>query len=344
MSKKQGRNELCNCGSGKKYKICCNIEKDQPIKGNTLQFLGSTDATGKSELSKQLHSLTGYYAEDYNRPVRLLSNNIFDIISDESFFKGHYCVSLVIMQRLPVPVRNDIEYELNCLENEYELDNIHFTDILGKGNVLGNKKEEFLEKYTQIVNKINLSCLSISESRDKITRRYGISDLSDDDIYFNLFRENFKRLIPGSKNDYIINVWKEQDNNFGDKHTVSSHHRLWTGIDYILKAFPDKYISICKYPMFFMKRSLLMSSLADLVAYVSNKVQNKIDNRIPLKKIRDEYYLFLKLIKDVFNNFSGLTSKELIEIIDNVYLEFDDPKWVKWYSIDEVKQENNIGL
>ena len=37
VEKKPGRNELCHCGSGKKYKKCClNKYKEQQLKGNDI--------------------------------------------------------------------------------------------------------------------------------------------------------------------------------------------------------------------------------------------------------------------------------------------------------------------
>lgn len=47
--KKLGRNDLCHCGSGKKYKKCC-LEKDQhrerhTVRGKVVQFPGSRPAS-----------------------------------------------------------------------------------------------------------------------------------------------------------------------------------------------------------------------------------------------------------------------------------------------------------
>ena len=41
MAVKPGRNELCHCGSGKKYKSCCQAKENSPMKSNwTLIAIG----------------------------------------------------------------------------------------------------------------------------------------------------------------------------------------------------------------------------------------------------------------------------------------------------------------
>ena len=43
-----------------------------------------------SPLSMKLHSITGWYSNDYIKPVIREGGNLLSIISDESTFKDHY--------------------------------------------------------------------------------------------------------------------------------------------------------------------------------------------------------------------------------------------------------------
>jgi len=51
-----------------------------------------------SPLSINLHSITGFYASDYVKPVVTERGHIFQVVSDESCFKDHYCVCLIVFE------------------------------------------------------------------------------------------------------------------------------------------------------------------------------------------------------------------------------------------------------
>jgi len=263
-----------------------------------------------------LKELTGYGPNDYIKPVRYFSENIFNVYSDESFFKGHYCVSVIVMQANKT-LQKQINRELNSLVEKYEIDTIHFTDLFRKKQ-LGNKRDQFINEFTDIVSKVNLTCLAMSENRDTMLNFFNKGDIKDEIIYHNMFWLVMEELISSAKDDYVINIWKEQENNFTSQHTIDIQNKLIEGIKYIYMRYPEKYFSICKYPTIFMKKELLMSSLADLIAYSVNKIQNKIDNGIPTKKIEKEYRVLLIAIRTIFNNYNCLGSEELVSLIDNV--------------------------
>lgn len=274
-----------------------------------------------SELSLCLHSVTGFYANDYIKSVRKHGGNLFTIISDESEFKNNFCVSLVILPFLDKNYLVNLENSLEKLIREYNIINIHFTDIFGKKNILGKRKSEFLDKYVDIVSKIPMSCLSISKNKEAILLDLQERNASYEDIYFALFWLNFERVMTAFPDDdiYHISVEQEYDMNNPQKYednARSTFNKLYLGIDQLYNKYPDRHISICKHPSFFSKKALLYSSLADMVAYTSNKIQQKIDSDIPINKIERQYKPLLIAMKKVFRNYSSLSSKMLIELID----------------------------
>ena len=50
MTEKPGRNDLCSCGSGKKFKKCCGVQKKLSARGTTI--ISSTSAPSLLERIK----------------------------------------------------------------------------------------------------------------------------------------------------------------------------------------------------------------------------------------------------------------------------------------------------
>ncbi len=277
-----------------------------------------------SELSLALHSVTGFYSNDYINPVKKPEGELITIISDESEFKNNFCVSLVILPFLDKSYLINIENRLENLVNEYNINNIHFTDIFGKKNILGNKKSEFLKKYSDIVSEIPMSCLSISKNKEEILLDIKKEDASYEEIYYSLFWSNFERVMTTFPDNYIYHISLEQEYDMNnpkkyEENARVTFNKLYWGIEQLYNMHPDKYISICKHPSFFSKRALLYSSLADMVAYASNKIQQKIDSQIPISKIQKQYKPLLIAMKKIFQNYSGLSSEMLIELINKMH-------------------------
>jgi hypothetical protein len=276
-----------------------------------------------SPLSKKLHSITGWYSNDYIKPVIKEGGDLFSIISDESKFKNHYSVSLIMMPFLENKFLQVAEAKLTDLVKQYAIEAIHFSDIFGSNKILRGKRNDFLTKYTEIVKTIPMSCLSISKNKDKLLLEMGTHDASDEEVFFSLFWNSFEKIIAvlGNYNIFHIYVEQEYDLNPGKYKDVALKlfGKLYSGINQLYGEYPNKYISICKHPQFFSKQALLYSSLGDLIAYVSNKIQYKIDFGVPAKKIMKEHAELLKLVRNVFKNYSGLPSRELINMVDNVH-------------------------
>lgn len=289
-----------------------------------IRYVNKDDKTNdQSPLSLKLHYITGFYLNDYIKPVIKEGGDIINIISDESVFKDHICVSLIAFPYQKMEFYEKIDKELKKLVVKYGLKSIHFTEIFGKERILGQNRDDFLDEYTKIVVQIGQSsCLSISKNKQTIIKEHGIANSSYEEIFFNLFWNNFIRLAL-LVNDYsIFHIFTEQEDDYIYETAIDNakkqFEKLYSGIDQTLNNIKPKYLSICKHPHIFTKKALLFSSLADLVAYTSNKVQNKIDSNIPPQKIIKEYGLLLKLIKNIFSNYSGLASKEFVELINSV--------------------------
>lgn len=275
-----------------------------------------------SPLSMKLHSITGWHSNDYIKPVINAEGDLLTIISDESKFRDHYSVSLIIMPFLANQFLQDTENKLVDLVTLYSVDTIHFTELFGSKRILKDKRNEFLDKYIEIVKIIPMSCLSISKSKPQLLKEMGISSASDEELFFSLFWNNFERVISAFGDNNVCHIHFEQEYDLNPKKYrdigMRLFQKLYSGINHLYDRYPQKYVSICKHPHFFSKKALLYSSLSDLIAYAGNKLQHKIDSGVPEIKIMAEYADLLKLIRNVFMNYSGLASKELVTMINNV--------------------------
>lgn len=275
----------------------------------------------KSPLSIKLSNITGYYVNDYIKPVIQVGGDIVSIIADESIFKGHFSSGLIILPYLKKEFQNKLETELEELVKKYKISYIHFKSIFGRERILNNNTNSFLKEYSAIVSKVPMTCLSISKSKDALLTEMEAVTMSNEDIFFSLFWNNFERAIPAFQNHSILHIWIEQEYSLEPttyKNVAEKlFKKLYSGIDSLYSRIPDKYMSICKHPHFFTKKALYYSSLSDFLAYSSNKLQNKIDAGISDSKIMKEYKVVLQLFKSIFINYSGLSSSKLIELIRN---------------------------
>ncbi len=114
----------------------------------------------------------------------------------------------------------------------------------------------------------------------------------------------------------------EQENSVNEKNAEklvrNIFTKLYSGIDQAYDRVPNKYISVCKNPHWYTKELLIYSSIADLGAYATNKIQQKIDEGINDKKIKSNHGFLLKAIKLIFNNYSGLPSEKFIKIVNSI--------------------------
>lgn len=273
-----------------------------------------------SPISLELSRITGFYSNDYIKPV-IKAGDLLTIVADESEFKGYVLSGLVILPYLDKEFLSRKENELEKLTEKYGINSIHFTDIFGKAKVLGQRRDEFLQGYSSIVSEVQMSCLSITQNESTLKQEVLSNSATKEEIFFCLFWNNFEKIVAGFPNFSIFHIYTEQEYSLNvskyDSIVNKLFQKLYSGIDQVYSKFPEKYISVCKHPHFF-QRGLFYSSLSDLLAYSSCKLQNKIDLGISEKKIIKEYMPVLKLFKAVFYNYSGLSSEKLIELIQSV--------------------------
>ncbi|MDN4600661.1 hypothetical protein P5G61_05445 [Paenibacillus sp. F6_3S_P_1C] len=290
---------------------------------NNFKYYRFTNNDEKSDdstdLSKQLYKVTGHHANDYINPVINPGGDLYTILSDESEFKGNYGVCLVMMPFLATDFLNRIEKQLEDLTLQFGIKKIHFTDIYGSKQ-LKNRRDEFISSYAEVVNQIPKVALFIGKNKEELFTEVNEKVMSNEEIYFTLFWNNFERIItiPNTQNN-IYHISVEQEYSLDGKiENIAdvTFRKLYSGIEQMYPKFPSQYISICKHPHFHSKTALLYSSLADLAAYVPNKIQQKIDSGIPKQKIIKNFKSELNLIKVVFQNYSGIGSEELVQIIN----------------------------
>lgn len=261
-----------------------------------------------SPISLKLHSITECFSDEYILPARSIQN-IFKVLTDESAFKGHYGVSVVLMRWIsPVEMEQKYEQPLEELCRQYKIDCIHFRDIFGE-NILGSSRNHFLKKFVEIVSPANLKAYSLSsEKKSLIAQSPSYLNVTDKELFFVIFWNVLEYLVallpPGS----IFHIYWERDNNVSWPLAHEYVNRLYEGLTqcFVLKRM---LASICRHPVFFSKKALFCSSVADLAAYANNLVQQKIDNEIPLKKIKSRYKDIMDFTMQVFNyEFASLVS------------------------------------
>ncbi|MCK5594802.1 hypothetical protein KAI19_01320 [bacterium] len=278
-----------------------------------------------STISQKLHKITGFYANDYTKPVINDTGDLITIISDESNFKNHFNSSLVCLPYSKPSSIQIYEKKLERLVKKYGIKNIHMTDIFGKNKVLGRNKshiEQFFDEYIEIVQGMNMICLGISINKDELLGQIGESRLSDEEIYFTLFWNNIEHFSKSLKKHSILHIYVEQEYNINRDNSRNVVPKLFQklrgGINQFLQN-TEQILSICKHPHYFSKSALLYSSLSDIVAYTCNKIQYKINAGVPHKKLLKEYRLILRVMKSSFNNVSGVPSKELRHLIESAH-------------------------
>jgi hypothetical protein len=280
-------------------------------------------STDRSALSKKIKSFTGFYADEYIKPVIKEQGRILNLIVDESKFRNNYCVSAIIIPYLTDKALKAKGKLLTDLIKKYEIPYIHFTDIFGKKRILKDKKKDFLKEYIEIVKDIPMAFKSISIQKKALLHQLQRKDMPEEEIYFILFWNVFEHIALTIEKYSVITIYKEQEYSLQKRKDLEvAANKLFTdlysGLEQVFAKEPKVYISVCKHPHFFTKHALLYSSLSDFNAYSTNKIQNKIDEGVPTEKIIKEHSVILKMIKDLYKNYSGLPSKEFIDLLKSV--------------------------
>jgi hypothetical protein len=267
-------------------------------------YIDTKESHDISEASVKLHAVTGCYADEYIPKVNSFGN-VFTVISDESAFKGHSCVSLIVMAYEDANQSiKQCEPLLESLCADYKINNIHFTDIIGQ-NSLGKMRSEFLHKYASIVGSGNMWAVSFSVNKSDFLSKLPFENVNDSELYFILFWNVMEFIVEKLPDGSIFHLYFEQENNLSIKLATDYIGKLQDGINHC-QSLREKSASICRHPFFFSKKALLFSSLSDLAAYSNNVLQQKLDMGVPIGKILKNHNSLIEVVQGVFNNYNSL--------------------------------------
>jgi hypothetical protein len=278
--------------------------KDHPGNKYYRLFIDAGEPQDLSVVSSQFHAVTGCYANEYVPPVESLGD-IFTVISDESAFKGHSCISVVLMTYEEASRKiKECESRLEALCNEYKIKDIHFTDIIGRKS-LGRAVNEFLHKYVAILGEGEIWASTFSVNKSDFLSGLQFENVSDRELYFILFWNVMEFIVEQVPPGSIFHLNFEQENNLTVNLATEYIGKLHDGINQC-QSLKERRASICRHPYFFSKRALLFSSLSDLAAYSNNVLQQKLDAGIPAHKLLKNHDLLIDVTRRVFKHFSGL--------------------------------------
>lgn len=158
---------------------------------------------------------------------------------------------------------------------------------------------------------------SICMKKENVRQFQGLSNITDEQVYISLLWQLiFKILIFiiwKYGDEFIIHIWREQENITAEKRILHKENIIG-----ILEKFPFAKISIYKDYEIFMKSELLYSSLSDLVAYFTTRIESRNDNGMPQSKILRDNYEIIKLLSDVFSEYEYIDVKNLSNYIKEV--------------------------
>lgn len=295
ISKKITKNSVCLCGSGLKFKKCCGI--GTPLKANTLSFI-SPDRPNPSEFEKVIKVYTGHNPDDYFKPVTNIVP-VFYILMDESKLNNHYSVSGIVVSKQELDSKKLINPELRVLAENYYVDSFHFTEIFGRSKVLKSKINDFIEEYSELVNQIEMFPFSVCKTKEEVEEYQNHKGITDAQIFISLqwqlMSKILKFMIWKFGINFIVHMCREQENLTAEKRLL--HQENIVGL---LETFPFSNVSIYRHYLIFMKTEILYSSLSDLVAYFTTRIQSRNDDNMPEKKLIRDNYEIIKLISKVF--------------------------------------------
>lgn len=256
---------------------------------------------------------TGNYPEDYIKPVKNLVP-IFYILIDESRLNNHYAVSGIVVRKEELDNKEFIELKLTVLAENYYVDCFHFTEIFGRRNVLKDKTNDFIQEYSELVNQIEMYPFSVCKRKEEVEEYQRFKGMTDEQIFISLqwqlMFKILKFMIGKFGINLIVHLWREQENITVEKRLL--HQENIVGL---LKLFPFNTISIYRHYEMFMKTEILYSSLSDLVAYFTTRLQSGNNANKPEKKLIRDNFQIIKLISRVFKEYEFIDVNNLNDYI-----------------------------
>lgn len=312
MAYKQHRNALCSCGSGIKYKFCCG--KDKPLKGNTLTFLG--DDKTDNDIDRALKDYTGYHPNSYIQPVKSKAPLIY-ILIDESKNDNFYAMSGIVYEANTVGNLKVAKTKLRDLADEFEVDYFHFVDILGKRKIFGDRVDEFIYRYSEIVSKLKVTPFSFCRERSEVEKMHNRACMNDKEIYTSIQWELIDKILVYLVWKYgpelIIHMMREQENITEEKARLH-----YINAKQVQEKYPFAQISFYKYYDIFMKTEILNSSLSDLVAYTSTRIKKRMSIVDDDKKIVSQFYRNLLVLSLSFSECGRIDIDNFCELLGRI--------------------------
>lgn len=314
MSNKKARNSIWPlCNSGLKYKKCCG--KNESIHSSNLRFIGDTKSK-YTEFDQNVYKELGYYPDDYINPVTII-NDVVYVLIDESNIEDNYAVSGIVVLNSEIEQNQKVKIELRELVDKYNVDYIHFTDIMGRKKILGNKKKFFINEYINIVKGLELKSFSVCMSEAELKKWLRLNSITKEQCYNALtWKMMFNVLIYATHkygNDLIIEMWRESENITKEKRIL---HQV--NIKGIIDKFPFANISIYRHYIMFYKEEILYSSLSDFIAYLTIGLYPKLKAGHSTKKLVNNYYDLLVIFNEIFEDTIGMKSEGLEQLLSIV--------------------------
>lgn len=306
-------NSICPCGSGLRYKQCCGL--GDPITSNSCSII-SPDRPNANEFEKVVKEYTGHYPDDYIRPITVKAP-IFHILIDESRIDKYYAISGIVISKDELDNMEHINVRLSKMAEDYYVDNFHFTDIFGRTRVLKDKTNAFIDEYSEVVCQLEMYPFSVCKSKEYVEEYQKIKGLTEEQIYISLQWQLMFKILRFMTwkfgNNFIIHMWREQENITTEKRLL--HQDNIVGL---LNIFPFANVSIYRHYEIFMKKELLSSSLSDLVAYFTTRIQSRNATNMSESKLLRDNYDIIKLISKVFKEYEFVEVDNLDKYIGEV--------------------------
>ena len=261
------------CNSGLKYKHCCG--RNMPITGNSLRYISGKRQVC-TDFEKSIFNALGYYPDDYIDPVLNIGEVIYVLIDESKSKKSdYYAISGIVVLKSELDRNQIVNSKLNDLVEKYNIDYIHFTEIFGHSNVLGDRRKSFIKEYIDIIKGLELMPFAVCMNITEIKNWLNLDSVTEEQCYLALtWKIMFNILIyviPKYGTNIIIEMWRENDNTTDEKRFL---HQI--NISPLIKQFPKAHISIYRHYITFSKTEILFSSLSDFLAYLTIRLYPRI--------------------------------------------------------------------
>jgi len=316
MSNRIAKNSVCSCGSSKMYKDCCG--KGQGIYPILSEFVGEIKEN-PTKFEKKIFDKFRHYPDDYIEPIQDIKyyDDVIYVLIDESNIGDNYAMSGIVITKSEVEQKVDIQGKLYKLVENFNIDYIHFTEIFGRDNVLGDRKIDFLNAYANLVSQIDFVPFTVCMTKTEIEQWINESNITQDQCYqaltWKLMFDIISYCIWKYGVNLIFEMWREVDSLTIDKRIL--HQKNSVGI---IKSFPFAHISIYRHYQNFMKTKILYSSISDFVAYLTCKIYPKIKSNIPERKIIKNNYYLLIMFSKIFNDSTYMRNRKFTSMLEAI--------------------------